>query len=73
MCIYIYFWGEDNVPCFALKLLADLEFSSPLAILPEPAFLLVHVVFCAIAGERRWKEMHKQGVYVCMPLKGMAR
>lgn len=36
MCMYIYFSREDNVPCSTLQLLADLEFSSPLATLPEP-------------------------------------
>ena len=53
MCMYIYFSGEDNVPCFPLKLLADLEFSSPLATLPEPAFLLMHVDFDEIAWKRK--------------------
>lgn len=28
MCMYIYFSGEDSVPCFPSKLLADLELSS---------------------------------------------
>ena len=51
--MYIYLSGEDNAPCFPLKLLADLEFSSPLATLPEPAFLLMHVDFDEIAWKRK--------------------
>lgn len=61
MCIYIYFSGEDSVPCFPLKLLADLELSSPLAALPECIFLLLHVDFGARAWKRRSLEMHNKG------------
>lgn len=61
MCMYIYFWGEDKVPCFPLKLLADLELSSPVAALPERVFLLLQVDFGARARKRRWQEMHKKG------------
>lgn len=28
MCMYIYFSGEDSVPCFPLKLLADLKWAA---------------------------------------------
>lgn len=49
MCMYIYSSGDDNVPSFPLKLLADLELSSPLATLPERIFLLLLVDFGARA------------------------
>lgn len=52
-CMYIYLSGEDSVPCFPLKPLADLELSRPLATLPEPAAFFMHVDFGAIARERR--------------------
>lgn len=59
----IYCWGEENVPFFTLRLWADLEFGSPLAILPEPAFLLMHVDFGATAWVKRQKEMYGKGIY----------
>lgn len=61
MWMYIDFSGEDSVFCFPLKLLADLELSSPLAALPEHIFLLLHVDFGAGAWKRKWQEMHKKG------------
>lgn len=69
MCMCIYFSGKDNVPCFPLKLLADLELSSPLAALPECIFLLLHVDFGASTWKRRWQEMHEKGKCGWMPLQ----
>lgn len=51
--MYIYFSGEGNIACFLSELLSDPEFSSPLAVLPECAFLLLHVDFGVIVWKRR--------------------